>query len=156
MHYIKAIIIFCYFFSHASPHEESIKVLAVIPPHQEIVQIADANLNMDYDSHNAIGYDCSGFVQFCYNSVGIDIPRSSRKQYEQGLKISTENAMIGDIICFLGSNKHATSVGHVGIITTIYPDRIEFIHSSSSNGVIYSSSDEPYYADRFIGITRYQ
>ncbi len=28
------------------------------------------------------GYDCSGFVQACYESIGIDLPKNSRDQFE--------------------------------------------------------------------------
>ncbi|WP_250645106.1 hypothetical protein [Flavobacterium columnare] len=40
------------------------------------------------------------------------------------------------------------------MITEVIEDEIKFIHSSTSQGVIISSTKEPYYAKRFVQINR--
>ena len=48
--------------------------------------------------------------------------------------------------CFLEGRRRNGHVGHVGIVTEINPNNFKFIHSSTTSGVIISSSTEPYYS----------
>ncbi|WHT40455.1 NlpC/P60 family protein [Myroides sp. mNGS23_01] len=45
-------------------------------------------------------------------------------------------------------------ISHVGIITEVIDDEIKFIHSSTTKGVIVSSTKEDYYKRRFVQINR--
>ena len=61
-----------------------------------------------------------------------------------------EDLAIGDLVFFEGRSRNGR-VGHVGIVTEIYPNNnFKFIHSSTTNGVIISSSTEPYYSSRYL------
>jgi len=65
------------------------------------------------------GFDCSGLTQYCYNSVGIGIPRTSRAQYWD-----LSNAFIpanrkdllepGDLL-FFGYNANPGRIHHVAV-----------------------------------------
>lgn len=57
-----------------------------------------------YGGTGPVGYDCSGFVRYCYAQAGISLPRTSESQGCWGK--STSNPQKGDIVCW---------GGHVGI-----------------------------------------
>lgn len=57
-----------------------------------------------YGGTGPVGYDCSGFVQYCYAQAGISLPRTSEAQGAVGSR--TSNPQPGDIIAW---------GGHVGI-----------------------------------------
>ncbi|MFM7661921.1 MAG: NlpC/P60 family protein, partial [Bacteroidota bacterium] len=61
---------------------------------------------------NAFGYDCSGFVQTVYKTLGIFLPRDSGQQVKIGDEIKFESAQIGDLAFFHENGK----IVHVGII----------------------------------------
>ena len=57
------------------------------------------------------GFDCSGFIQYVYAQLGVDLPRTASAQYGAGTKVSAAEAKPGDIVSFLGSG----GVYHNGI-----------------------------------------
>lgn len=54
-------------------------------------------------------FDCSGLTQWAYEQAGIDIPRTSRAQSQDGQEVSLDNLKPGDLIFF------NSPVSHVGI-----------------------------------------
>ena len=48
------------------------------------------------------GTDCSGFTSLVYAAFGIPIERSSYAQRDNGIAVSWEEALPGDIICYEG------------------------------------------------------
>ena len=91
-------------------------------------------------------FDCSGFTKYVYSMLGISIPRTSQTQYGYGTVIGKENLKIGDLVFFNTYSYH----GHVGI----YIGNGDFIHASSSRGVMVSSLQSGYYNTRYAGATR--
>lgn len=101
------------------------------------------------------GFDCSGFVMYCYNNaLGVKLPPMATTYYQHGIPVSREQARPGDVICFTGSNAYNRSIGHVGIITEVTPTEIYFIHSALNGGVRYDSLSQGYYKARFLQIRR--
>lgn len=101
------------------------------------------------------GFDCSGFVLWCYNTCfGIKLPPSATEYWHYGTPVNKANARPGDVICFTGSNAYNRSIGHVGIITEVTPTEIYFIHSALNGGVRYDVLSLAYYKYRFLGIRR--
>jgi cell wall-associated NlpC family hydrolase len=100
------------------------------------------------------GFDCSGFVNYVFSNFGFKVPRSSREFAASGEAKKLEDAKIGDVILFTGTNSRSRTPGHVGIIYSIDGDEIKFIHSSSGNkrGVTITSLDEGFYKKRFIKV----
>ena len=95
-------------------------------------------------------FDCSGFTQFCYKQLGIELSRTSALQAKDGKKIRKRKRLkTGDLVCFNGS-KIGRTVGHVGIVVENNNGVFTFIHASSSVGVTISRSDTKYYDDRYV------
>ncbi|MBN2436941.1 MAG: C40 family peptidase [Spirochaetes bacterium] len=92
-------------------------------------------------------FDCSGFTRFIYNKYGINLPRSSKEQYEKGGKISVKNILPGDLIFFHGRRRNVIS--HVAM----YIGDGRFIHSPSRGKRVSISTikDEEYWGKRYAG-----
>jgi cell wall-associated NlpC family hydrolase len=102
------------------------------------------------------GFDCSGFVSYCYNTtLGIRTPASSSLFHNAGVHVPIAHARPGDVICFKGHSTSRRIMGHVGIITEVTPTEIYFIHSASSGGIRYDVLSAPYYRVRFMDIRRF-
>jgi peptidoglycan DL-endopeptidase CwlO len=75
-----------------------------------IVNIARQHIGTPYVSGGAspAGFDCSGFTQYVFAQVGIDLPRTSGEQRHAGTVVSAAEARPGDLVW---------GPGHVGIYT---------------------------------------
>jgi len=114
-----------------------------------LIEAALRNLGIKYRRGGTTkkGFDCSGLMFTTYKELDITLPRSSHEQAKTGTKVKRSEAQKGDLIFFSTNNRGAIS--HVGMITEIFEDEIKFIHSSTHQGVIVSSTSESYYAKRF-------
>ncbi len=56
--------------------------------------------------------DCSGLVMQVFKKFGIELPRTSYEQAEEGEKIPLNEMAAGDIVCFIYEDG---KIGHVGI-----------------------------------------
>ena len=94
------------------------------------------------------GIDCSAFVLSVYGSVtGINLPRISSAQAQEGERVEREQLEKGDLLFF---QTRGSRISHVGIVQEITPEgEIKFIHTSTSKGVTISSLNEKYWGLRF-------
>lgn len=97
------------------------------------------------------GIDCSGLVINAFAQTTVNLPRRSVDMAKVGETIKKDRAQKGDLIFF---KTKGSRINHVGIITEVLKDEIKFIHSSTSKGVIVSSTKENYYRSRFVQINR--
>ncbi len=102
------------------------------------------------------GMDCSGFARTVYDQIlGLDLPHSSGDQFHSSelQKIDTRELQAGDLVFFAGQSKKKKQkrINHVGV----YLSDGQFIHASSSEGIIVSSLDEGYWKKRFVGSKRH-
>lgn len=98
------------------------------------------------------GFDCSGLMFTTFKNIEMTLPRSSRDMAANaGVRINKSQAQKGDLIFFATRGR---GVSHVGMVTEVSDDEIKFIHSSTSSGVIVSSTKEAYYAKRFVQVNR--
>lgn len=96
------------------------------------------------------GIDCSGFVLQAYlNSINLKLPRSSREQSAFCYRITSKEIKPGDL-AFFATGKDPNKVSHVAIML----DDDNFIHSSSSKGVVISQLSLPYWTRTFIHFGR--
>ena len=88
------------------------------------------------------GIDCSAFVQMTFREqFGLDLPRSTYEQQDIGKAIQKGKLRPGDLVLF-----RAGSTGrHVGI----YLGNDEFVHASTSSGVMISSLSDNYWKKRY-------
>ncbi|WP_456277576.1 C40 family peptidase [Bacillus sp. AK128] len=94
------------------------------------------------------GFDCSGYIGYVYDNLGISLPRTTSQLYNTGASISKGNLRVGDLVFF---NTSGSGVSHAGI----YIGNDQFIHSSSSKGISVSSINDPYYwGKRYLGARR--
>lgn len=88
------------------------------------------------------GIDCSAFVQRTFrDQFGLELPRSTSEQQDTGNEISRNKLRPGDLVLF-----RAGSTGrHVGI----YLGNDNFVHASTSSGVMISSLNDSYWKKRY-------
>ncbi len=88
------------------------------------------------------GIDCSGFVHLTLRQrFGSDIPRTTFDQARTGRPVSHGNWQAGDLVFFrTGPEKR-----HVGI----YVEDGQFLHASSSEGVMLSNLSDHYWLARY-------
>lgn len=107
-----------------------------------------------YGQSNGKRFDCSGFTSFVFRHYGYTLARSSREQYLEGESVEQGKWAVGDLVFFSGRSGGQSNVGHVGIVVESDGEEFDFIHASTSRGVIVSHSTERYYASRYIGARR--
>jgi peptidoglycan DL-endopeptidase CwlO len=62
------------------------------------------------------GFDCSGFTQYVYGQLGVQLPRTADEQSSVGTAVSDlADAQPGDLVFFAGADGTASAPGHVGI-----------------------------------------
>jgi len=101
---------------------------------ETLIDFAKSMLGIRYryaTSNPKLGFDCSGFVSYVFSNFGFKVPRSSREFSGAGKETNLENAKVGDVLIFTGSNSSVRRVGHVGIVYSVDADGIKFIHASS-------------------------
>lgn len=100
---------------------------------------------------NKRGADCSGLVMQLYRKVyHTRLPRSTANLWEKCKRVSRRNLKEGDLV-FFTSPSSRKKVAHVGI----YLKEGQFIHASSSQGVIISNLKEKYYKHHWVGGGRF-
>ncbi|WP_286971096.1 C40 family peptidase [Flavobacterium sp. UBA4854] len=119
-----------------------------------LIEKATDNIGVRYKAGGTTksGFDCSGLVYTTFESENIQLPRSSYDQAKIGKVIPLNDAKKGDLI-FFKTNK-SRQINHVGLITEVNSDEIKFVHSSTSKGVIISSTKEAYYKNSFEQVNR--
>lgn len=124
---------------------------------EDIIQDALAYMGTRYRSGgmSPAGFDCSGFTSYVFKKNNVSLLRDSRSQYTQGTAIrDISDLRAGDLVFFGG--RGARGISHVGIVMSVNPDgrSFKFVHSSSSQGVTVSNSNEAYYSRRYVGARR--
>ena len=99
------------------------------------------------------GMDCSGLVVTAFKAEAISLPRTTKDLASHGDWIDLKKVAEGDLL-FFATKKNSRKVNHVGIVTSISNDTVEFIHSTTSKGVITSSLKEKYWYLAFVQARR--
>lgn len=93
------------------------------------------------------GIDCSGFVKNLYSQIyNIELPRNTTSQMKDGERINYFERALGDLVFF----KTGPNTYHVGV----YYENDNFIHASTSKGVMMSNINESYWLNNLIEIRR--
>lgn len=88
------------------------------------------------------GVDCSGFVYLTFLSrLGMQVPRTTTELLKSGEKVKRDEIQVGDLVFF----RTGPDNRHVGI----YMGNGDFLHASTSQGVMTSSLSNPYWRHRY-------
>ncbi|MBF0203213.1 MAG: C40 family peptidase [Desulfamplus sp.] len=91
---------------------------------------------------NKNGVDCSGFVYITFKyKFGITLPRSTEHMARLGINVTKGEWRAGDLVFF----KTGISDKHVGV----YIDNGQFLHASSSQGIIISKLNNQYWQSTY-------
>lgn len=96
-----------------------------------------------YGASGPSSFDCSGFTSYVYRQHGVNLPRTSFSQANAGTYVPRSQLQAGDLIILNGG-------GHVGI----YTGNGQFIHASTSRGVVTDSISSGYYSGRYVTARR--
>lgn len=116
---------------------------------EEIVKTAQSFVDVPYlwgGSSSDSGFDCSGLAMTVYQLNGLNLPRSSREQYEAGASVEQNDLVKGDLVFF--STAGGEKVTHVGI----YTGEGRFIHAPGRGKKIrVDYLSRSYYKKRYLG-----
>ncbi|PSV95096.1 C40 family peptidase [Photobacterium angustum] len=126
----------------------------------EMINLSQAFIGAPYTwgGRSSFGFDCSGFVQQMYKTMGVSLPRDSKPQSEwDGFrKVSKASLKPGDLL-FFGETK----VTHVGMFLANNNGRLEFIDATVSNNLGHnapylqiSNLNAPYWKKLYLGARR--
>ena len=90
------------------------------------------------------GMDCSGLIYTSFLKENIAMPRTTGALASQGDWVDVDAVKEGDLL-FFATKKNSRNVNHVAIVTSSRPGYVEFIHSTTSRGVIRSNLSERYW-----------
>ncbi len=102
---------------------------------QAVISYAEQFLGVPYvwGGTSPSGFDCSGFMQYVFRSVGVSLPRTSRDQQDVGISISPSAVQPGDLV-FQGNPAY-----HVGM----YIGNGKYIHSPETGDVVKIAAYNP-------------
>ncbi|GAA0315621.1 hypothetical protein GCM10008967_02730 [Bacillus carboniphilus] len=94
------------------------------------------------------GFDCSGYLVYVMNQLGMTLPRTSADQYQLGTAVDKSNLQPGDFVFF--KNTYKAGISHSGI----YVGDNKFISATSSSGVAIVSLSNSYWSKHYAGAKR--
>ncbi|MBB6612888.1 C40 family peptidase [Pontibacter sp. Tf4] len=101
-----------------------------------------------------VGMDCSGLLCTSFETVDVKLPRTSQEQARFGKEVRIKDLREGDLV-FFGANRNSNQITHVGMVTEVIDDNnIQFIHASTSLGVIENNLFSDHYQKIFIKAVR--
>ncbi len=93
------------------------------------------------------GIDCSALMQHLFRDTkNLSLPRTTREQILRGRDVMRHALQVGDLVFF----RSGPEGRHVGVFIGNH----EFIHASSSKGVIISTLKNKYWHSRFMTARR--
>lgn len=125
------------------------RIVGAHPRFSQLAEVALSYIGVPYvfGGTTPLGFDCSGFTQFCYARVGIAIPRGADLQYYHLPKVRAMDLMPGDLVFF---ETYEYGPSHCGI----YLGDEKFVHAGTSTGVTVASLKDVYWSSKYIGASR--
>jgi cell wall-associated NlpC family hydrolase len=66
-------------------------------------------------TQNVVGYDCSGLTMRAYQAAGISLGHYTGLQWDEGMHVSRDQLVPGDLVFFATNTSDPGSIHHVGI-----------------------------------------
>ena len=128
------------------------------PVDQKVIEIIDfakqfEGVRYKYGGTTKRGMDCSGLIYTSFKENDIPLPRTTEALATAGDWVDVKTVREGDLL-FFATKKNSRRVNHVGLVTNTRTGQIEFIHASTSSGVIISSLAERYWYFAFVQARR--
>lgn len=118
-----------------APLQDVMQTMLLLYQHHDVWQGTPYRIG----GSSSIGIDCSGFVQITYREqFGINLPRTTEQQLRIGQRISRAELQPGDLVFFRNGR-------HVGI----YLEGHNFLHASTTRGVMISSLKNTYWSRHY-------
>ncbi|MHB8065626.1 MAG: C40 family peptidase [Ruminiclostridium sp.] len=95
------------------------------------------------------GVDSSGLVYICSKINGVDVPRKLEAMRKFGTAVQVQNIQVGDLI-FFSTDSLKKDVYDVGV----YIGENEFVHSSTTKGVVTETLEDSFFKDRICEVRR--
>lgn len=93
------------------------------------------------------GVDCSSFMQIVFGDYfEITLPRTTGEQMKEGSSVRKRSIKMGDMVFF----KTGRDSYHVGVMV----NDEQFMHASTSSGVMISGLQERYWSDAYLTTRR--
>ena len=83
------------------------------------------------------------------------MPRTTWTLKEATEQIKVKDVEKGDLL-FFATGRNKRRLNHVGLVVNVTPAEIQFIHSSTSKGVIISSLNQPFWLGSYLSAGRLQ
>lgn len=117
---------------------------------EQIAETARNYLGIRYRSSGKnprSGFDCSGFTGFVFRKLGISLKASSPAQAQEGKKIDSPKARVGDLAFFGRRGKKGKfRVNHAAIVISNPGEPLSIIHAASGRGIVITRvMDDPYW-----------
>jgi len=132
-------------------NETKIERVGEISKITEVIDIANSYRGTPYKFGGTTkkGMDCSGLVFTSFKGIDITLPRSSRAMSAAGKKVDLSNVKRGDLL-FFNIDRLDGPINHVGLVISTRSNTVEFIHSSTSKGVVIASLEDNYWKKAFV------
>ena len=117
----------------------------------KIITLAESLIGIKYvyGGTDIYGFDCSGFVHYVFDSFGVRIARTAKKQSKSGEKIRLNRAKNGDVIIF----KLKKRSWHSGILKR-NGDSLSFIHAPNKRGQVREEALKGYWLGKIKYVIR--
>lgn len=121
MRYVIATLLFCLagIFSLPLSAQTSTSADSTSVTGHDIVKVAMKYIGVPYRSgrmNPKVGFDCSGFTTYVFKKENIQLTRSSRSQFTEGVEVSScTDLQKGDLVFFGGSLLHPLQSGMLGL-----------------------------------------
>lgn len=114
---------------------------------ENVIQAAESLIGTPYvwGGDSPSGFDCSGFIQFVYETQDQTVPRTVSDMWNFTQPV--DEPSIGDLVFF---ETYQAGPSHMGL----YIGNGEFIHAGTTNGVETSDLSNTYWQDRYLGAKR--
>lgn len=99
------------------------------------------------------GMDCSGLVTTAFKSEQILLPRTTEDLSVAGNWVDLKEVEKGDLL-FFATKKNKRKINHVGLVIEARPGYVQFIHATTSAGVIVSNLAERFWYLSFVQARR--
>ncbi|WP_412559987.1 C40 family peptidase [Winogradskyella sp. MIT101101] len=145
-------------YSSKKRQTHTVKVNTNTKPSEEAETIANYAKKFNgtrykYGGTTKRGMDCSGLIYTSFTDNNISVPRTTSDLKSFGDWIDLKEVNVGDLV-FFATRKNSRKVNHVGIVTNVRTGNVEFIHASTSRGVMISSLAEKYWYFAFVQARR--